>query len=173
MFRTLDVLFRRNPSNDRQDQKVEYEGYQVLWPDGVAVGFGADAFCKHGQRLLRLGKHLAGASERLVRLTCYWLSGRDDHLTRIPGHRVRRFYIERRATQGRLHFLDGTPTAIVFDVDRDEQAVVEWVGLNELGEGEQRWFDLAAFTLDVPAGPPPVVAPVFQPPAPLWATSPE
>ncbi|HKB40825.1 MAG TPA: hypothetical protein VKD72_30645 [Gemmataceae bacterium] len=158
MYRTLDVIFRRNPARDRQDEKIRYEGYQVLWADETPVGFGADAFCKHGQRLLGLGKYLAGASERRVLLTCYWLEGRDTDLTRIPGHRVRRFYIERRGTQGRLHFLDGTPTAVVFDVGTDEQAVVEWIGLNLLGEGQQRWFDLAAFTVDDPVAPPVLAA---------------
>src|SRR3954453_12214820 len=116
MSRSLTLLFRRDPSRDRQTEKVIFEGYQTLWPDGRQVGVGLDAFCMHGQRLLGLGKHLAGAREKLIKVTCFPLSGREDNLTRLPGHRVRRFYIERSGPLGRVHFMDGTPTTVVFDM---------------------------------------------------------
>jgi hypothetical protein len=144
MSRYLQLLFRRDPSRDRQEDRVFYEGYDVLWPDGQAVSVGVDALCKHGQRLLSLGRHLAGRHERLLDLICFPLTGRDDHMTRLPGHRVRRFYIERHGRQGRLHFFDGTPTAIVLDLSADDPRVLRWVGLTELDDGEQQWFDLAA-----------------------------
>jgi hypothetical protein len=144
MKRSLTVLFRRDPSRDRQRDKIHFEGYQVLWPDGQEVTVGLDALCKHGQRLLGLGKHLAGCSERLIELIFYPLRGREDHLTRIPGHRVRRFCLKREGRRGRVHFLDGTPTETVFEMDRDEARVLEWTGLPDLSEGEHQWFDLAA-----------------------------
>jgi hypothetical protein len=144
MARTLTILFRRDPSRDGWRNNIHFEGYQILWPDGRPVAVGLDAFCKHGQRLLGLGRHLAGCSERLIELLCFPLSGRDDDLTKIPGHRVRRFFLERHGACGRIHFLDGTPTATIFELGRDEFPVLEWIGLPELREGEQQWIDLAA-----------------------------
>jgi hypothetical protein len=115
---------------------------------------GLDAFCTRGQRLLGLGRYLAGRQERLIQLTCFPLAGPEDRFNRLPGHRVRRLYIERRGNVGRLHFLDGTPTALVFDLGKDEPEVLHWVGLSGLGDGERMWFDLAVSPVpppDVPA----------------------
>src|SRR5437868_1635938 len=150
MPHTLTVLFRRDPTRDRENNNIRYEGYQALWPDGRPVTTGLDAFCMHGQRLLGLGRHLAGCRERLIELLFFPLSGRDDDLVRIPGHRIRRFFLERQGQIGRIHFLDGTPTEIVFEADRDEHRVLDWMGLAALAEGEQQWFDLAARPLEAP-----------------------
>jgi len=138
------VLFRRDPSRDRQRADIRYEGYQIFWPDGRPVTTGLNAFCHHGQRLLSLGRYLKGYEERLVELVCFPLAGLEDDLTRIPGHRIRRFFLRRHGNQGRVHFLDGTPTDIVFDLHRDEPCVLRWIGFTGLGEGEEQWFDLAA-----------------------------
>jgi hypothetical protein len=144
MSRSLTVLFRRDPTKDRYRGNIHFEGYQVLWPDGRKVHVGLDAFCKHGQRLLGLGRYLAGCHERLIELIFFPLEGRDSDLTRIPGHRVRRFYLRREGRAGRVHFLDGTPTETIFQLDRDESRVLEWTGLPDLREGDEQWFDLAA-----------------------------
>ena len=144
----MTVLFRRDPTKDRYRGTIHFEGYEVLWPDGREVTVGLDAFCKHGQRLLGLGRHLAGCTERLIELIFYPLDSREDNLTRIPGHRVRRFFLKREGACGRIHFLDGTPTETVFRVDRDEQKVLDWTGLPDLAEGEEQWFDLAARAVD-------------------------
>lgn len=150
MSRTLTLLFRRDPTRDRQKENILFEGYQPLWPDGGKVGISVDALCKHGIRLLGLGKHLEGCREKLINVICVPLSGRDDDLTRIPGHRVRRFFVERTGSLGRLHFMDGTPTTITFDKNLDDPRVVHWVGLNGLSEGERLWFDLAATAAETP-----------------------
>jgi len=155
MARTLTVLFRRDPTRDRQRGHIFFEGYEILWPDGRPIATGLNAFCNHGQRLLGLGRHLAGRSERLLRLICFPLKGRDDDLTRLPGHRVRRFFLERQGNTGRMHFLDGTPTDTVFEIGRDERKVLGWIGLTGLGEGEQQWFDLAAGPADMEGLPTP------------------
>ena len=144
MSRTLTVLFRRDPTRDRRRGPIHFEGYEILWPDGRPVTVGLDAFCNHGQRLLGLGRHLAGHTERLLRLICFPLRGRDDALTRLPGHRVRRFFLERQGRTGRMHFLDGTPTDAIFQIGRDERKVLRWIGLAKLGDGERQWLDLAA-----------------------------
>lgn len=148
MARSLEMLFRRDPSRDRQREHIRYEGYQVLWPDGRPVTVGLDAFCQHGQRLLGLGRHLAGCRERLLELICFPLECREDDLTRIPGHRIRRFCLERCGRKGRIYFLDGTPTDIVFELGQDEPRVLHWIGLTALRDGERLWFDLAARALE-------------------------
>ena len=154
MARTLTILFRRDPLRDRCHGTVAYEGYQILWPDGRPVTVGVEGFCRHGQRLLGLGRQLAGRPERLVELLCYPLAGVDEPLTRLPGSRVRRLFLERSGGHGRLHFLDGTPTAVVFDLDRDEAPVLHWIGLPQLRDGERQWFDLAARSVPTDAAPP-------------------
>ncbi len=153
MSRTLQILCRRDPSKDRQDDRIAYQGYEFFWPDGRPVAIGLDAFCKHGQRLLGLGKHLAGTNEKLIDMICVPQHDRDADMTRLTGHRVRRFYIERHGTQGRLHFMDGTPTAIVLEIGRDEYPVLHWIGLTGLRDGEQQWFDLAARPAEVETVP--------------------
>jgi hypothetical protein len=153
MSRTITLLFRRDPSRDKHSDSGQFEGYQPLWPDGSRVGVAMDAFCKHGQRLLGLGKHLVGCQEKLVRLICMPLAGRDSDLNRIPGHRVRRFYLHRQGQAGRLHFMDGTPTTAVFDLEQDEPRVLNWIGLAGVPDGEVQWLDLAAITVDSATAP--------------------
>jgi hypothetical protein len=162
MSRTLRLLFRRDPSRDRQDEHIRYEGYEFFWPDGRPVTVGLDAFCKHGQRLLGLGRHLAGAKERLVDMLCFPLADAEASLTRLPGHRVRRFSLQRHDQQGRIYFLDGTPTTIVFNLDSDEPIVLQWIGLTGLRDGERLWFDLAARPLEPAAALPEPRLPAFD-----------
>jgi hypothetical protein len=151
MARTLTLLFRRDPSRDRQQGLIQFEGYQILWPDGGSVALGVDSFCRQGQRLLGLGRYLAGCAERIIDLLCYPQTSGDSHMTRLPGHRVRRFYLERTGQQGRLHFLDGTPTDAVFDLGSDEPRVLSWLGLPTLSDGGRLWIDVAASAPEVPA----------------------
>ena len=148
MSRTLILLFRRDPSRDRHNEKIKFEGYAPYWPDGRPVSVSIDAFCKHGLRLLGLGKQLAGCEEKLAKLVCLPLSGKDDDLNRIPGYRVRRFYLHRTGNLGRLHFLDGTPTIVTFEMGVDEPRVLQWIGLNTIQDGEVLWFDLAVVGMD-------------------------
>ena len=89
-----------------------------------------------------------GCQEKLVKLVCLPLSGRDDDLNRIPGYRVRRFYLLRTGNVGRIHFMDGTPTVATFELGVDEPRVIHWIGLNTLEDGEGLWFDLAAVGVD-------------------------
>lgn len=161
MSRTLRLLIRRDPSRDRVDEGISYEGYQVLWPDGRPAAVGLTAFCKHGQRLLGLGRHLAGVRERLIDLIIFPLPDKDAALTRLPGHRIRRFSLLREGRQGRLYFFDGTPTTVTFDLDHDEAPVLHWVGLPSLREGERQWFDLATRPADVTVRTPRAASPAF------------
>jgi hypothetical protein len=148
MSSSLTILFRRDPSRDRRNDNINFEGYQLFWPDGRPVAVGLDAFCTQGQRLLGLGRQLRGCQEKLLQILCLHLPGQDADLTRIPGHRVRRFYIERNGDAGRVHFMDGTPTTAVFVIGRDETVVLEWLGLLDLEDGQRQWFDVAAIAAD-------------------------
>jgi len=144
MGRSLEALFRRDPSRDRREGDILLEGYRIHWPDGSPVSLGLDAFCTHGQRLLGLGELLAGRRERRVDLVVFpKVTGREN-MTRVPGHKVRRFMLQRTGSMARLHFMDGTPTSIVFDLENDDERVLEWFGIQDLAEGEQVWFDLTA-----------------------------
>jgi hypothetical protein len=145
---TLTVLLRRDPARDRQEKRIAFEGYDILWPDGSPISVGFDAFCRQGQRLLGLRRCLAGCPERLVDLVRMPVASCEEPFTRLPGHRVRRLCLRRTGQQGRLHFLDGTPTTIVLDLDLDEPRVLQWFGLPALGDGECRWFDLAARSVE-------------------------
>jgi hypothetical protein len=144
MHHTLTVLFRREPSRDRQENNITFEGYEFFWTDGRPVAVGLEAFCKHGTKLLGLGRHLRGRTECMLDLLCFHLPEREVDLTKLPGHRVRRFCLRRSGSQGRVHFLDGTATAMVFDLQQDEERVLNWIGLTGLADGEDRWFDIAA-----------------------------
>jgi hypothetical protein len=146
--RTITVVFRRDPSRDRRDEQVQYQGYQLLWQDGQTAGVGLDGFCRRGQRLLGLDRRLGNRPEALVELRCVALPEREAPLTRIPGCRVRRFLLKRAGPEGRLHFLDGTPTATAFHLDRDESRVLDWIGLPSLADGACQWVDLAARVLE-------------------------
>jgi hypothetical protein len=81
------------------------------------------------------------------------VGSQEDNLHRLPGARVRRFFVERQGRQGRIHFMDGTPTAIVMDLDQDEESVLHWIGLAGLPDGERQWFDLAARPAAASPGP--------------------
>jgi hypothetical protein len=52
--------------------------------------------------------------------------------------------LQRDGQVGRIHLLDGTPTAAVFEMGRDEPPVLHWIGLTGVGDGEWQWLDLAA-----------------------------
>jgi hypothetical protein len=146
--RALTILFRRDPSRDRQRGAISFEGYQIFWPDGARVDLGFDSFCQHAQRLLGLGRHLAGHRERLVELLCFPLPSRDQDMTKLPGYRVRRFHLRRNGCFGRIHFIDGTPTEAVSEIARDDRRILDWIGLTSLPPQGDLWFDLAARPVD-------------------------
>ena len=116
MSRTLTLLFRRDPLRDRQTGNIHLEGYETLWPDGRPVAVGVDALCKHGQRSAGTWQATAGLPGKTGQNGVVSLAGREDDMNRIPGYRVRRFYLRTQRAIGRLHFMDGTPTIATFDV---------------------------------------------------------
>lgn len=144
MSRCLTVLFQRDPSRDRHEKNIQFTGYKLLWPDGQPVGVALDSFCSRGQRLLGLDRVMAGHQERFIDVLCFPLQSRESHLIKIPGHRVRRFYLKREGASGRLHFLDGTPTETTFVIGRDEDRILDWIGIHDVEEGEVKWVDIAA-----------------------------
>jgi hypothetical protein len=161
MSRTLRLLFRRQPSRDRVENGIPFEGYDIFWPDGRTVRTSLTAFCKHGQRLLGLGRYLAGAQEKMLDLIVFPLPSNDAPLTRLQGHRVRRLSLRREGHKGRLYFFDGTPTTLMFDLDRDDPAVLHWIGLPRLHDGERQWLDMATRTVEPSTNPHHLHAPAF------------
>jgi hypothetical protein len=59
----------------------------------------------------------------------------------------------RRGDAIRLHFLDGTPTEVVFHDALDEPSVLRWLQVERMSPGEPFWFDLASQTLAENCGP--------------------
>lgn len=150
MSRSLTVLLRRDYSRDREEQRIKYEGYQILWPDGRPVATGLNSFCRHGQRLLGPKHAENGTADKFLEFVCYPLQSLEDPLTRIAGHRIRRFFLERSGPVGRLHFMDGTPTEATFEIGRDELSVLEWIGLTTLSDGGRQWLDMGVRPVEPP-----------------------
>lgn len=148
--RFLVALFRRDPSKDAFTEKRVFEGYQICWPDGEPAGISLERFCQLGCRLLGLGKRMQGKAEQLVEMGVYPLAdGLESPLTPTPpGVRCRRFYLLREKHLARVHFFNGSPTEVCFDTVHDDPCVLEWIGALDLPEGEQRWFDFTARTVE-------------------------
>jgi hypothetical protein len=144
MSRTLTAVFRRAPSRDKHINNFTLVGYSMSWPDGRPVAVGLDAFCHRGQRLLGIHKLMAGCDERKVTLVCASCPDLQARMLNLPGSRVRRFCLCREGRRGRLHFMDGTPTSATFDLDEDEQSVLDWIGLPAVPDGGHQWVDVAA-----------------------------
>ncbi len=146
--RHLTLVFRRNPDHDGQQERIRYEGYHICWPDGRPVSLGFQRFCQQGSRLLGLGRRMQGKAEQLIEVGYHPVEGLEAPLTRPgPGIRCRRFFLERGDRRGKVFFFNGSPTEMEFDVDQDDRRVVDWLGLQQLQEGERSWFDLSARTL--------------------------
>jgi hypothetical protein len=113
------------------------------------VALGLESFCARGQRLLGLDRHMLGYESRLIKLICAPIENEEDDITRVSGHRVRRFFLERQGRVGRLHFMNGTPTETVFHLDRDDPQILNWIGLPDLIDGERQWLDLVARPVEI------------------------
>lgn len=61
--RMIMVRFRRDAMRDRRREDWPVAGYRMLWPVGREVDVDLEAFCRYGERLLGLDRHLAGASD--------------------------------------------------------------------------------------------------------------
>lgn len=148
MPRILTALFRRDPTRDREDNRIRYLGLRAHWPDGREVTVGLQAFCQHGQRLLGLHRLLADRPECMLRMVVFPVADEEQRIHRVPGFRVRRFFLQREGAIGRIHFMDGTPTEIVFHLLEDEPKVLNWIGLTHLEDGDRQWFDFTAVPVE-------------------------
>ncbi|HVS36247.1 MAG TPA: hypothetical protein VMS17_11820 [Gemmataceae bacterium] len=140
--RKESVVFRRNDSKDEQIGGIEYTGYDVFWPSGRRVrGLAFDRFCKIGVRYL-LGRE----KPEIAAVDVYFLPlpHRDVLLPRVPGCRLRVLYLERTGSQLKLFLSDDTPTDIVFDLERDEERVLTWLGARQAADGGRQWFGFYA-----------------------------
>ena len=61
----------------------------------------------------RLNRSLHGFAERQIDLVCFPLYSREDDITRVPGHRVRRFCLHRATlTRAWASLITGPPWGI-------------------------------------------------------------
>lgn len=143
----LIVRFQRRPEAEHADDHVASLDYDISWPDGRPVQTGLSRFCNFGSRLL-LGRRYEGGTA-LVRLIVHPVPGLEATLTRPGGGvRCRRLYALRRGDSIRLHFLDGRPTEVIFEADKEEPPVLRWLQADRMQPGEAFWFDLGSETLE-------------------------
>ena len=139
------VLFRDRPGTEQVRDGITFAEYDITWPDGRPVQAGLNRLCNYGSRLV-LGRSYQGG-EALVRLTIHPVAGLKAPLTRPAGGvRCRRLYALRHGDIIRLHFLNGTPTEIVFHAGQDEPHVLRWLQADLMRSGEPFWFDLGSQT---------------------------
>ena len=140
--RKMALVFRRNESKDERIGGIEYTGYDLYWPSGSKVqGLAFDRFCKIGVRYI-LGRD----KPEVAAVDVYFvpLAGRDDVLPRIPGARLRVLCLDRKDTQLQIFLSDDTPTDIVFDLERDEERMLAWLGARQVADGGRQWFGFYA-----------------------------
>jgi hypothetical protein len=138
----LLLLLGRRRELDQSKDRIVFTGFDVCHPDGRPMSVGINRFCQQGTRLL-LGRarHLDRA---LVRMTIFPVTGLNAPLTRVSrGVRCRRLYALRTGDEIRFHFLDGTPTEMVFQDRLDDRAVLDWLRAAWICPGIPFWFDLA------------------------------
>jgi hypothetical protein len=146
--RYILALFRRNPVSDGQKERINYEGYRIHWENGDPASLGLERFCQLGCRLLGLGRKMRDKNEQLVELGVHPVDSLESPITPVEkGTRCRRFYLERQSALGRLYFFNGSETEIVFDLERDDPRVLEWLGLPDVADGSRLWLDLSAQTV--------------------------
>ena len=101
------------------------------------------------ERLIGLDRHMIGHEARLIKMICAPVQSENDNIVRVAGHRVRRFFLERKDRLGRLYFMNGTATETVFDLDRDDPQILDWIGLTLLDDGDRQWLDLVARPVEI------------------------
>ena len=145
--RKISIHFRRNESKDEQLGGIEYTGYDLYWPSGRRVqGLAFDRFCKIGMRYI-LGRE----KPEFAAVDGYFLplANREDRLPRVPGCRLRVLYLERTDSQFKVFLSDDTPTEIIFDLERDEEPILDWLGGRGMADGARQWFGFYAVRKDV------------------------
>jgi hypothetical protein len=148
--REIAVIFQRDWSRDSTRSGIEVTGYEVFWPDGRRIGMTLEGLCKIGVRYL-FGRHPPERAE--VRLRLFDLPSRETPPPRVRPYRVRVLALQRNGRRLTLHLPDETPTNIVFDLDRDEPRVLEWLGADAIADGGRQWIGLLAVPADVPVPP--------------------
>lgn len=138
----IRILLERRRERDQSNGLAVFTGFDICYPDGQPISVGLRRFCLVGTRLL-LGK--ARVDRALVRLTLYPVASLEATMTR-PGRgvRCRRFYTLRNGNEIRLHFLDGTPTEVVFNDRLDDPVVLHWLRSGHIRPDTPFWFDLAS-----------------------------
>lgn len=140
MGRTIKILFLRREEADAEKDGIPFSGYHMVLPNGTNGCRSFDALCKLGTRLI-FGKDWRPESH-LAQLHMFDVS-EDTPPTKLYTERARRFKLvpERHGWLQRLHLRDGRPTEVVFDIENDPPAVIDWIGG---AAAEERWVDFMA-----------------------------
>ncbi len=142
----LTLRFVRNSSDDKQEDQIQFSGYDIFWPNGMRVNLSVSRFCQFGVRAL-FGRK--GPENSLLTMYLIPLAERDFPLPKLPrGIRARRLSLQRSGDEGRLLLVDGTPTEIVFNLAQDDERVLNWVGLRNLSDGGNQWYDLVVLPVE-------------------------
>jgi hypothetical protein len=145
MHKTITVQFKRNENYDAQKENIEYSGFDFLWQNGTPIKTGLDKFCQRGIKLF-LGKNGLNQPNQLLELTVISINSENDPLPKT-NCRSRRFYIKRENEKGIIHFMNGTPTDVIFNEEIDEPEVLNWIGLTPKLKNIA-WFDMVVKTVD-------------------------
>ena len=139
----LRIILQRRREHDHSNDRIVFTGFDICHPDGRPVSVSISRFCQQGTRLL-LGR-ARDIDRALVRITLFPVAERESDLTRLGrGVRCRRFYALRTGDEVRFHFLDGTPTDMVFHDHLDDCVVLDWLRADYILPGIPFWFDLAS-----------------------------
>jgi hypothetical protein len=139
----IRILLVRRRESDQSNGLAVFTGFDICYPDGQPISVGLRRFCHVGTRLL-LGR-ARDVDRALVRITLYPVASLEATLTRPEsGVRCRRFYALRNGNEIRLHFLNGTPTEVVFDDRKDDPVVLHWLRSSHIRPDTPFWFDLAS-----------------------------
>ncbi len=139
--RTLTLVCERNEKFDHEHERIQYSGMVFYWPEGNKVDLSVNQFCQIGVRTLIGRKHIS--SRQLLNITLTPVAGLEAPLPRLgKGSRSRRLFIRKQDNVGIMHLINGMATGLQFYPNRDDARIVEWLGMNDINDGDDMWFDL-------------------------------
>jgi hypothetical protein len=141
--RKIDVLLRRNTSNDHATEGARYTGFDICWEDGLPAQVNLARLCGIGVRQV-FGDQVPQVGSFRVQYYLIPIDDRSAPRLAVPRSlKPRRVYFERQGPMAALHLANGFCTDIVFHQD-DDPRILHWVGLPQLSHGQQQWVDIVA-----------------------------
>lgn len=139
--RKIDLLLRRNSSNDSTTGDVKYTGFDICWEDGQPVQMNLARLCGVGVSQI-FGDQIPQAGSFCVRYYLVPVENRAAPRLAVPRSlKPRRVYFERQGPLAALHLANGFCTDIAFH-QNDDPRILQWVGLPQMSQGQQQWADV-------------------------------